>query len=550
MCRVLKFIIGAFWLVSCEMGNDYRSQLKELDHLLDSKPKYVLDSLKKINVSGLNKSAEAYYHLLVASAKDKNLIYLTQDSTLHVAEQHYKGAKDYYNLARTQYYLAKYAANKDKKEAAYDLFKQAEMSLSQNKDEQSHLEGLIYYQLSRIQFQQGNYSNSVDYCNKSFDKFIKTKDTISAIHSLKLLGQIQTTNKRYDKAHIVLAQALDLINSQENQTEQKICEVKATVLSTISVLYRNTSDIPNALKYGKESIDVCSRQGFKVLSEHYHNVLSAFARLNTADSIKYYCNKMISTAKEEKRLVNIVNGYRLLAQLEEKQGNYKEACLLKDTFNIYKDKHNTEKKSATFIDIEKKYDIAQKEKLLLEAENSQLRSYGVILIVIILASSCGGILYYRHKKLIIKYNQLSEIVQHTEWGFSITKELISENNLAYDELQRILNRCKIRNTDSEVYKKFEEAFKRQKFNYSARLFSTLTDFDRVFIKKIQKKYPNLNSEDTIIAAMLRHRWTLNDIAAVFHVSSEAIRKRKARLKTKFLDKTNQGDNLEDFLRKM
>lgn len=550
MCKILKFIIGAFLLIACQTGNDYSAQLKKLDNLLDQETEYVLDSLQKIDISRLNEKEKAYYYLLQVCATDKKLIYHAQDSMLQIAKQYYQGTEDYYNLARVQYYLAKYTVKQGKQEAAYDLFKQAEMTISQDSNKYVHLEGLIYYQLARLQYQQANFQNSIEYCNKSFDKFIEVKDTISSAHSLKLLGQIYTNTKKYNEAHIVFAQALELINLIGNQKEKKVCEVKATILNAIGIVYRKTSDIPNALKYGKECIELFSRSEFKIPSEYYYNLLSAFDELNTTDSIKYYCNKMISAAIEDEKLVNITNGYKLLAKLEEKQGNYKKACLLKDSFNIYKDKYSTENKSVSFIDLEKKYDIVRKEKQILEAENNKLRSYGAIVFITALTIFTVGILFYKHRKLTIMYNQISEIVRHSEWGLSITKELILENNLAYEELQRILNRCKIRNTDSEVYKKFEEAFKRQKLNYSAKLFSTLTDFDKIFIKKMQKKYPSLNPEDIIISAMLRHNWSQNDIAAVFHVSSEAIRKRKARLKQKFLDKTSKDEELDEFLKKI
>lgn len=550
MCKILKFIIGAFLLIACQRDNDYNAQLKKLDNLVDKEVEYVIDSLQKMDISQFNEEEKAHYYLLQVCSADKKLICLTQDSTLQIAKQYYQGIKDYYNLARVQYYLAKYMVQQGDKEAAYDLFKQAEMTISQDSNKYVHLEGLIYYQLARLQYQQVNFQNSIEYCNKSFDKFIEVKDTISSVHSLKLLGQIYTNTKKYNEAHIVFAQALELINLVGNQKERKICEVKATILNAIGIVYRKNSDIPNALKYGKECIEVFSRSELKIPSEYYYNLLSIFDKLNTTDSIKYYCHKIISVANEEGELISLMNGYKFLAQLKEKQGNYKEACLLKDSFNTYKDKYNTENKSASFIDLEKKYDIARKEKQVLEAENNKLRSYGAIVFITALTVFTVGILFYKHRKLTIMYNQISEIVRHSEWGLSITKELILENNLAYEELQRILNRCKIRNTDSEVYKQFEEAFKRQKLNYSARLFSTLTDFDKIFIKKMQKRYPNLNPEDIIISAMLRHNWSQNEIAAVFHVSSEAIRKRKARLKQKFLDKTSKDEELDEFLKKI
>ena len=132
----------------------------------------------------------------------------------------------------------------------------------------------------------------------------------------------------------------------------------------------------------------------------------------------------------------------------------------------------------------------------------------------------------------------------------MTKELITANNLVYDELERILNRYRVGNVNSEIYNRFQDAFTRQKANYSSRLLAILTDFDQAFIEKFQERFPQLSSDDTLMAAMVRHHWKVTDIAAVFHVSSEAIRKRKSRLAKKISTKLKTCIILDEYLNQM
>lgn len=550
MWKTIKFIIGLSLLASCQpRSHNYSEQLGQLDNLIEEKPQYVLDSLEKIDPSQLHKPEKAYYYLLLASVNDKNLI-PSNDSTLLISEKYYKTSDNFYNLARTQYYLAKYIYKQQDKENAYDLLKQADTNLQKVTHPDIHLQGLIYYQLARIQNNQNNLAETEFYSKKALEKFLKIQDTVSAVHCLKLLGQITIDRKDYDQSKKYLTQGLNLLDSLKDQNDRKICESRAGILSSLSILYRKTSDLSKSLEYSRECLKLFSSDEDKILSEHYYSILLVFNKLNETDSTKYYGQKLIETAKKEKRLFNIINGYRLLAKIEKQQGNYKDACFYQDKVNIYKDSLNIDANKNKVIELDKKYDIAQKEKQVLQAENNQLRSYLFFLVIVIIISFIIITIYRKHKKLKLEYTKLSEDVQHTEWGLSVTQELITINNIAYNELERLINRYSVGNTDSVIYNRFKDVLAKQKSNYSTQLIMTLTNFDKAFVKKFQSKFTNFSSADMMLAAMIRHRWKGADIAAVFHVSAEAIRKRKARLTKKITEIINEDIDLEEYLNKL
>ncbi len=551
MYKFLLLIFNLFLFISCQTTrNDYASQLLELDEAMERQPEYVLDSLDKINVAHLQKAEKAYYFLLHAAANDKNLIYTSQDSTLLFSKKYYESALDRYNLARTLYYLSKLFQRQNKKEVAYDLLKQAELNLKKDAQPSPHLEGLIYYQLARLQNNQSNLPEAEHYLEKALQNFLIARDTISAVHALKLLSQITTNKKEYSKAREYLNQGLELLNDVEETDNLKVNEVKTGILNSLSILYRNISDIPNALEYARKCLTISSQSDQGILSSYYHSMVSAFLKQNLLDSAKHYCFLMVEAAQNGNKIINTINGYKLLAQIAQREGNYQEACSYWNQFNIYKDSLNENTNKSLTIELDKKYNLAEKEKQLLKSENAKLRSYVFISLIIIFLLLISIPLYHRHRKLKTDYKQLSETVKHTEWGFSVTKELIATNNLVYDELERILNRYRVENVNSEIYNRFQDAFIRQKSNYSSRLISILTDFDQAFIKKFQKLFPQFSSDDTLMAAMIRHHWKVTDIAAVFHVSSEAIRKRKSRLAKKISTKLKNKIDLDEYLNKI
>lgn len=532
MHKFLLLIIHLFITISCQpTGHDYARQFLELDEAIEQQPAYVLDSLKKIKINRLQKADKAYYFLLHAIANDKNLTHSSQDSTLQFSKEYYESTLDHYNLARTLYYLSKHAQRLNKIEIAYDLLKQAELNLKKDTQSHPHLEGLIFYQLACLQNRQSNLTEAEYYSGKALQNFSIARDTVSAVHSLKLLGQIATNKKQFSEARAFLTHGLDLLNDLEETDKPKVNEVKTGLLNSLSILYRNMSDLQNALKYARKCITLSSENDPETLSSYYHSIILAFLEQNQLDSTKHYCSLMIRTSPKGKKFTNTINGYKLLAQIAQKEGNYREACSYWHQFNIYKDSLNEQTDKNLSIELDKIYNLTEKERQLLQSENTKLRLYILVTITIIL-SLIFTPLYHRHRKLKTDYKQLSETVKHTEWGFSVTKELIAANNLVYDELEHILNRYRAGNVNSEIYNRFQDAFIRQKANYSSRLIAILTDFDQTFIKKFQKMFPQFSSDDTLMAAMVRHHWKVTDIAAVFHVSSEAIRKRKSRLAKK------------------
>lgn len=552
MCKNIYAIIFLFLWASCTNNHPghYFQQLCQLDSILDRQPDSVLLQLKSISPSQLEKKEKAYYYLLQAAATDKSLNPIFNDSTLKIAEHYYKKKDNFHSLARTQYYLSKYQYHQKQKEEAYKLLKQAEINLSNSDREDIHLQGLVYYQLAHIQNEQNNLEEAETYAKKGYEYFNIEKDTISMIYLLNLQGNIYINNKQYEQANNKLLKALTIIKLLEFNFSKQIIEIQGHILNSLSYLNRKKNILSEAIRYEKESIETFKSFKLSIPPSCYFNLSLAFQKYNLLDSAEIYTQELIQLCQNQNKIVYLINSYKLLSEIKEQEQNYKEAYFLKNRYNQLKDSLNINTNKSRFLELEKQYDLSQKEGELLKAENTKLRLFVVIVIVIACLLILGIHSYYRHKKLKARVYELTEEVKHTEWGFSITKELIVENHNAYDELERLLNRHRLNQVSSELYQNLQRVFEQQKNNYSARLISTLTNFDNVFIKKFQKKFPELNSDDVMIAAMLRHQWKTNDISTVFHVSTDAIRKRKDRLKNKMMAKLKRKIELEEYLRNM
>ena len=241
-----------------------------------------------------------------------------------------------------------------------------------------------------------------------------------------------------------------------------------------------------------------------------------------------------STPVTQDSICRLISYCQTQANIEIQHGNYAEALYWKDETLRLKD---------TLLSVRNSSGIS----------HTPMINYSQILLLIIIClftfSLISLFLYFRHRKLKVQYEKLSETIKHREWSFMMTKEFITENHIAYDELERLLNREKsLHHLSSESYKRLYEALIQQKANSSGRLIYRLTNFDGNFSIRFQRMFPECNTDELLLASMIHHQWGMTDMTTIFHASPEALRKRKNRLAHKISTKLQKEIDLDEFLK--
>lgn len=543
-CFLILITLGVF---ACDTQlTPYMEQLTQWDKALENNPETIGDSLATLNVAKLNKAEKAYYYLLEAAVADKNLKQLKNDSTLLISERYYNSKKDYYALARTQYYLSKYPKEPQK---IYELLKTAEINFEKSPKDDYHILGLIYYWLGQIQYRQYNTSEAELYYKKSNQIYSEVKDSLYMIYSLRQLGRIYSNQKSFDLAKKNFAEALNILDNIDDVNSTQITQLYASILINQSLLFQKTGDLDSAFVISKKCISIIEKRNIPIKSSFYFIFIKILKLKGEIDSCKYYGIKMKNAAFKENNLFNLVNCYKTLSQIEEEQKNYQKACEFNSKYNELKDELNSKHEREILKELEQKYALAEKEKENLKDRNKSLWYFTISLTIALTASIVALYFSWIHRKLKVKNAHLSEEIAKTQWGFALSKELIADNSSAYEKLELLLTK-NIKLIPDKVYYEFENSLKAQKEEYSQRLFSALTNIDNNFIEKLQRKFPELNIDEVMLAYMLRHEWDINDIAQVFRISFEAFKKRKYRLKVKILGTDNNKISLEDYLNKM
>lgn len=541
----LIIFLGTFF--SCtNHRTSYLERMSRWDELLQSAPLSVKDSLKTIGPWSLNKEEQAYYYLLEAAAADKNMEIPKNDSTLLAISKYYSSRKDYVKLAQIQLYLAKYQFLEEKNaEEAYKLLKQAENYLAKNKKEGEEILALVYYWLGQIQHKQNNLEEAEKYYKKSINLYSNLKDSLSTVYPLRQLGRLYINQNDITNAKYKLEQAASIIKELDKGKNSQLTQLHLGVLNYQSYLYQTIQNYNSALEYSKKCISLIESRNYPVKSPYYQTITQIYQQQKSLDSSKYYCNQMLTSAQKENNLFALIQGHKIMFQIEESLGNYKKSCELREKFNELKDELNANSEQEALKELETKYKLAEQEKENLKTKN---RSLWIFTLSSILALTAGIVALYfmwRHRKLKARNNRLSEEIKKIQWGFALSKELINDNSSIYEELERLLNR-NIKVLPPKIFDEFQESFRQQKNNYSQRLFSALTNIDNNFTEELRKKCPDLNSEEVMLASMIRHQWKASDIAQVFRITFDALKKRKYRLRQKLLGNDTKT-LLEDFL---
>lgn len=549
MCKFCYFLFILLLLGCKTPSSSFSTNLQELDKLLSQHPKAVSDSLSRLEVSRMNKADRAYFYLLEASAKDKNYRKLDNDSTLRIAEKYFTQTGDSYNLGRTQYYIAKYFFNTNNPTDAFRILKAAEHNIHNSPTTDLHLLGLIYSLFGTIQGNQDNHIEAEKYYQKAIQNFSNNKDSISVAFIKKQLAWSYIFQNKYNEAEEVLLDILNTIHYDKANNNAQIFKLYISTLNALNQYYQKTDQFERTIITSSKCIKLLESKNLHIPSNYYSTLIISLKNLNKTDSIKYHCNKMLSSAKKEKNIKNQATSYKILAEIEYQRNNFKEAYELKEKYISLKDQYNKQLKFDELIKLEKQYNYSEKERLFYKAQTKNLWLFIFILILTIIATLILLYSSWLQRRLKKKNLQLAEQIKKVEWGLTLSKKLIKDNFNQYTQLEKILNRYASQ-APQQLFEEFHSLHHSQQIHYSQRLLFSLTNINNEFTQKLKQKHPNLTSNDILLASMLHYQWELDDIAQVFRTSLEAIQKRRSRLKTKLERKGADIKSLEKYLIKV
>lgn len=415
----------------------------------------LLDSAKMVADAG-----ETLYGLALAERAFLLSVYF-QDDDLKI------------KIRRAQGDIAYFANNYDR-----SIYYYRQALLLANKAENHDYQILVNLDLGYAFYETGKPDSSQYYILQSLKINDYKKDTLSAIHSYRLLGDIHYGAQNYQVAYSHYNSGIEIIKNYVNPDEAIISEyctllgnqagaaAEMGIFDEAKHLYAKSDSLANLIDdkftlafnaYGLgynyihegkylEAIDLCKNalQYFTDEEDLYsiegclECVARSYLHLNELDSAEKYLTPVLTSMHTFNFIDFKMDVYEQLAILYEKKSDFKSSLEYHKLFKLMSDSINKQNRiiNLNLLEIQQRYEQAEKDNLALNASRSkdlqiiseQYKSNILITLALILVVICAITLAVFYKN---KHNQSdrleTEVMRRTEELSTANLSLLEAN---------------------------------------------------------------------------------------------------------------------------
>ncbi len=529
-------------LFSCKsIGHEQqniKNRLEAWDNIIDNNPKAIIDSLETINPERLSKSNVAYYNLLSTIARHVNYYNIKNDSVINQAVNWYRGVKDYRNYCRSLLHKGIVIYNISQVDSSsYMFIKQAEELYTSRGINDKALESTLYLYLGRISRVKVKYIDAERYLNKS----IKISTEINNIHILQNaridLFWTYLSQKRYSEALSNIITFADEDSLSPN--------IQYKFYNALSGYYSSKQDFKISTEYVKKMLAMKSTDNLDInYSKLYYSLANYYRKCNRPDSVLFYSKLAVQSVKNVNSETHFY--YRYLADIYSQRGDYKEAfenC--RQAYFSYISVYSKISQNR-YLEIEKRYDLSQKESQLRKSEADKAFLFSVVISLSLMVVLT--ILFFG--KFVNKYNRKQE--SSKEEIFSATNELkrswfINEvQKISADLLPRFIEDVnkhanRSRKLSKEISDELNKSIDEVKSAARNKLTAIVRNETFLTLNPSLKYLQDLSDLEKIIVGLIEYDYTTQDIADLLNTTPSSIRATKTKIREKIFYMKNLSD---------
>jgi len=529
-------------LFSCKSIGHEQQNIKERlevwDNIIDNNPKAVIDSLETIKPESLSKSNTAYYNLLSTIARHFNYFNFQNDSAISQAVNWYRGVKDYRNYCRSLLYKGIVIYNISQVDSSsYMFIKHAEEIYTSRGINDKTLESTLYLYLGRISRIKVKYIDAERYLNKSI-KISKEINNVYILQNARIdLFWTYLSQKRYSEALSNIITFADEDSLSPN--------IQYKFYNALAGYYSSKQDFKISTEYVKRMLAMKCTDNLDInYSKLYHSLANYYVRCNRPDSSLFYGQLAVLSIKEVNADTHFY--YRYLADRYSQIGDYRQAfenC--RQAYITYISAYSKISRNR-YLEIEKRYDLSQKESQLRKSEADKAFLFSVVISLSLMVVLT--ILFFR--KFVNKYNRKQESSE--EEIFSATNEL--KRSWFINEVQKIsaellprfiedVNKhaSRSRKQSKEISDELNKSIDDVKSAVRNKLTAIVRNETFMTLNPSLKYLQDLSDLEKTIVALIEYGYTTQDIADLLNTSTSNIR----ATKTKIRDKISALENLSN-----
>lgn len=533
-CFSLLFIgIITFLLQGCfEDELVYRAQ--EVRNLTNLEKDSLLDEIQKgrFGWQSLSSEEQIRYAILLLAYQEEKGRWFAADSLLTKIFCGLEEGNDFYQ-AQAYFYAGRNALKK------HDWYKAEEYFLSAKEiaeeEEQYGVLVKALQNLARLSLFQKKKEKSLVLNRQAYQYACREKDSLSMPGILRLMGRIFFVRNELDSALIYYHRALSEAERMQLVREQ------SSILHELSNFYKKSQDYGQAEGYAWQAVHLIDEEQFS--GKLYRDLGAIFLQNQQYDSARYY----LQLSVKEGNLRERTKGYALLYETERQAGHPDQACYWADFYVTYQDSLKNQVHEELFNRIKDRRKEGKLEKenmqLLLRERENRLWFYRAFC-AILLVFSLGGFFFirnrlnyrrYMHKQREALLCQEKDRLQYEKEITRLKHELLELQAEWFEN--GILGKIDNPQADKPIRLSEEE------WNLLVRWINRQSPR---FTERLKESYPQLTVEDIRLCCLLKLKLKISVIARILSISTDAVLKRKYRLKKEKLNAFSEG-TLEEFL---
>lgn len=537
---IVSILLSLGCVFSCKQSVE-NALLSEADSLMFINPERSLMLLESIgNRSGFNKHEKAEYAFLLSQARSRNHVVPEGDSIIKIAIDYYAGHEDINRRAWT-YVVASDVYDVLGNDSLSIFYARDSEKLSQNVND-TRLKCYANYFLGYMLRCQQPYKESNHYLNEAIRYAKEIGDTSHIIYPLNNLGVNAMYEHKYDEALGYFYQALSYCHTPKWDNYLPV------IYARLAATYESKKDYVRALECINESIDLIDfNDAIFDTNSLYQFKSNILAGLGMWDSIPYYAGKGLSDSSF------VTRGMYDLTMIKWAEGkkDYKNALDYSKHYSVMLDSMYEENSRNNVMEMQKKYDLTQAtiERDRLYMKNQRMGLIVLGLIVVCLGAMIVLLLYRRRIKEAQRQREevKAELTRYTmKMMNQRNRRLLADERRRHrllalnDVIAKVMSTS--RRDDSEQLKKHNDMALTN--DETAKLIEAVDVCYEGYLTRLHNEHPLLGPNDLALCCMILLKVPNRDIAILFGLSTDTLKKRKLRLRT---EKLGINEVLEEWL---
>lgn len=536
MKKLIIFFSLVQFLFSCsnkQNGQRYIfQQFERWDKILYEQPAAILDSLNKINTTGLSAANAAYHSLLYTMAHERTNDIAENDSIISLSLAWYREGKDYYNLCRSLLYkgIVLYEINHTDSSAYYPIKESEELYLNK-KIEDNYLGSLIFTYLGKINRSRSNLLQAESYFKKSIELSTSVKSVKDTQRARIELFWTYLAQRKYSEAlsNIITFESTDTISPR----------MQYRLYHALSDYYSAKQEFNISIEYLKKMLKLKNEENLKINnSKLYHSLSSYYKKIDKLDSALHYSQlavkNIIDTLSKDNHLY-----YKYLADIYTSLGDNQRALEnYKNAYASYIVAYSRISQNKV-LEIERKYDISRKEIQL-----SKLKIQSTLLlnsIISLISFSILVILIYRLRikkhKIRIANAETQKCSAETELKRAwFLNELLKASAVLLPQFIEDVNKeaAKSRKISKDLFDNLNNSIDNIK-TLSRNKITAITKNEAFRSLNPNIEYlTDLSDFEKIILLLIDYNYSVPEISELLNTSQSSIRSIKTKIKEKIL----------------